>query len=115
MTDYKPRLLIDFDGVIHAYSKGWADGTAYDRPMPDAKNALARLTKQGYEVVIFSTRRMEQIRDWLKRWDFPDYRITNIKEPAVAMIDDRAIRFLDWLQVMTDITKHYSISKDEEN
>jgi hypothetical protein len=110
---YKPKLLVDFDGVIHTYSRGWADGTAYDPPMPGAKMALDALSRAGYEVVIFSTRDWEDIGDWLKKWGFPDYRVTNIKEPAVAQIDDRAIRFESWSQSFEDVLKLYPIAKED--
>lgn len=108
-TPYKPKLLVDFDGVIHYYRKGWHDGTPYDVPIPGAKHALAQLTAQGYEVVIFSTRDFQQIVDWLILYGFPPYRVTNIKEPALAIIDDRAIHFKSWFETMEIITKSFDI------
>jgi hypothetical protein len=104
---YKPRLLVDFDGVIHGYSQGWLDGSAYDSPKEGAKDALQTLTDKGYEVVIFSTRSSGQIYEWLRVWSFPRYRVTNEKEPAVALINDRAIRFQDWHQALGDVQLYY--------
>jgi len=103
------RLLVDFDGVIHRYSKGWSSGTAYDPPMPGARDALGDLTAAGYEVVIFSTRDSAQIVEWLARYSFPAYRVTNVKEPAVALIDDRAVRFLDWASAFTEVVERYPV------
>jgi hypothetical protein len=53
-TPYQPRLLVDFDGVIHRYSHGWMDGTAYDGPIDGAREMLGQLHALGYEIVIFS-------------------------------------------------------------
>jgi hypothetical protein len=100
---YQPKLLVDFDGVIHRYSRGWADGSIYDEPMEGAKEALNTLEVCGFEVVIFSTRDGKQIWDWLFRHGFPKYRVTNIKEPSVALIDDRAIRFRHWDHAMEQV------------
>lgn len=108
---YKPRLLVDFDGVLHAYSRGWADGTAYDGPIQGAKEALAGLAADGYEIVIFSTREATQIVEWLDGHDFPAYRVTNVKEPAVAQIDDRAVRFIDWSQALIETRDRYPVRK----
>lgn len=105
----KPKLLIDFDGVIHAYSRGWADGTVYDPPIPGAKTALANFEATGYEVVIFSTRDGNQIADALGAWGWPAYRITNVKEPAVAIIDDRAIHFTDWQSAADQVATRYPV------
>lgn len=117
MTSYKPRVLVDFDGVIHRYSKGWHDGTAYDDPMPGAFEALDRIEGAGYSIVIFSTRDGDQIRDWFRRhgWDDAggsdagDLHITNEKLPAVAMIDDRAIRFTEWSEALADLLRLYPV------
>lgn len=99
-------LLVDFDGVIHAYSHGWGDGTAYDPPMPGAKEALAELSER-YEVVIFSTRDAGQIAAWLIQHEFPPYEVTNHKRPATAIIDDRAVRFVDWPSALAETQQCY--------
>lgn len=36
-------VAVDFDGVIHAYTKGWQNGEIYDPPMPGAFEALDQL------------------------------------------------------------------------
>ena len=102
-----PTLLIDFDGVIHRYSKGWHDGTAYDSPFDGAKEGLEELEGMGYNLVIFSTRDAEQIREWFRKWGFRQYEVTNQKRPAMAIIDDRAIRFLVWRQAIDDLKMFY--------
>lgn len=106
-----PTALIDFDGVIHRYSRGWANGTAYDEPVPGAREALEHLAVDGYEVVIFSTRDWEQIADWLEKHGFPPYPITDVKRPATFIIDDRAIRFADWSQALADVHEHYPLRR----
>lgn len=29
----KKTIVFDFDGVIHRYSKGWQNGSIYDKPV----------------------------------------------------------------------------------
>jgi hypothetical protein len=98
-----PTILVDFDGVIHRYSQGWHDGTAYDIPFDGAREGLVKLEEMGFTVVIFSTRDKLQIIEWLAKYDFEPYDITNEKIPAIAIIDDRAIRFVQWSQAIMDV------------
>jgi hypothetical protein len=62
-------IAIDFDGVIHAYSKGWHDGTIYDPPLPGAIEGLHALMEQ-HAVFIFTTREPEQVMPWLESHGF---------------------------------------------
>ena len=97
-TNKKKRISIDFDRVIHKYSKGWCDGSIYDEPVEGAIDAIKKLQKNGYEVVVFTTKtslgwkRNRAIKQWLKKHDL-DLNVTNIKLHSIAIIDDRAIRF----------------------
>ena len=130
-------IAVDFDGVIHAYSRGWADGSIYDPPMPGALTGLHTLMG-GDSVFIFTAREPEQVMPWLEQWGFnvtideqcPDcppvgvtaicttckgsrlltfwnqrgqLLVTKRKLPATAYLDDRAVRFTDWDQALTDL------------
>jgi hypothetical protein len=116
-------VAVDFDGVIHAYSKGWQDGTIYDEPLPGAFDSL-RALMETYAVFIHTTRDPATVGRWIKAqsgietaWfevieDVPEFwneqgvlLITSRKFPAVAYIDDRAIRFESWGQALDDLER----------
>jgi hypothetical protein len=112
----KSTILLDFDVPVHRYSKGWADGTIYDPPTVGAFDAIRALSRH-YKVVIFTTRATNNgAVDLIARW-FELYglepeildklEITNVKQPALFQIDDRAIRFNNWTQAMLEIVEHY--------
>lgn len=119
-------IAIDFDGVIHRYSKGWHDGSIYDEPMPGAIEGIRRL-QERYAVVVFTSREPFAIAIWLgmyglqcvldpqdavvgsmeaegepaKFWNRQDaILVTNRKLPAVAYVDDRAVLFTTWDDVV---------------
>lgn len=62
-------VAVDFDGVVHAYSRGWHDGTIYDEPIPGALDALHALMRD-YAVFIHTTREPEQVMPWLEGHGF---------------------------------------------
>jgi len=62
-------LAVDFDGVVHRYSRGWHDGTIYDPPMPGALDGLRALLADD-AVFIHTTREPEQVMPWLERYGF---------------------------------------------
>lgn len=110
----KPTLLIDFDGVLHTYH-GWVKDVPLGRPIDKARAALWQLEPK-YRLLCFTSRtNTEEIRAWLRRHGFPEMRITNIKEPAHLIIDDRTICFQgvwtdDLLTRITSFTPHWSPS-----
>jgi len=89
----KKRIYIDFDGVLNNY-KGWKGNDELFEPQIGVMDFLNKLS-QNYEIYIFSTRNPLNIADWLIKHDLRQYisNITNVKEPAYAYIDDRAIKF----------------------
>jgi hypothetical protein len=113
VSEFKKRVLLDFDGPIHRYRYGWMDGTAYDEPTPGALEAVIQLQNYDLDVVVFSTRDAAQIVEWLKKNHFPELRVTNVKEPAEVLIDDRAIRFISWNQTLVDLEELHSIPKEQ--
>jgi hypothetical protein len=114
---------VDFDKVIHTYEHGWRDGTIYGELVPGADAALHDLMTR-FAVFIFTSRDTYDVEDWLADrtdltlvidnaalpmgfWNRQDaILITNRKYPAVAYVDDRAIRFTDWPTARADID-HY--------
>lgn len=105
-------VAVDFDGVIHRYSKGWQDGSIYDPLMPGAVEGLRALMAR-YAVFVFTARPAAQVAAWLVDRGFPVridgdpdspefwnardvLLVTNRKLAAVAYLDDRAVRFTDW-------------------
>lgn len=100
------RAMIDLDGTIHKYSKGYQDGTIYDDPFEGAKEAIDWLKDNGFEIVIFTTRASKEnalntgsdieqeitkVENWLKNQNIYFDRVTAEKLPADFYVDDKAI------------------------
>lgn len=104
---------MDFDGVLHSYDKGWHDGTIYGDWKPGAVIALSQLMQQ-YAVFVHTTRDAKQVARWIEQQSGYAFEcttrvprsgfwneqgvvlVTDRKLPAVAYIDDRAVRFTNW-------------------
>jgi hypothetical protein len=103
----RPRLAIDFDGVIHRYRFGFHDGSIYDAPMPGCLQALTRLHKKWW-LYIYTTRAesasgRRAVEAWLRKHRIPYDEVVGNKPIAFAYIDDRAIRFETWRQTLADL------------
>jgi len=99
------NIAIDFDGVICKRAgiptiRDWKNA----QPMEGALDAINLLRKNGHNVWVFTSNPEPQlVEEWLKENKFPELDVTNVKLPAHAYIDDRAIRFTDW----QDIRKYF--------
>jgi hypothetical protein len=115
VSDFKPILAIDFDGVVRPYLHGWQDGAIYDRIMPGFCE-WAEEAKTHFRLVIYSSRSKTEegcqvMHDWMveeiHQWadsrpggsilSLLDFEFAHEKPPAFLTIDDRAIQFRgDW-------------------
>ena len=116
-------LALDFDGVLHKNSKGYHNGTIYDDPLSGTKEALDFLSKK-YRLVIYTCKLSperplvdgknaeQMIWEWLKQYNLDGYisEVTDKKPRALFYIDDKAITFTTWKDVLeiikTDRTKY---------
>jgi hypothetical protein len=112
MGNFRKTICVDFDGVLHGYSKGWQGGEIYDVPKPASADGMKMLLDAGFEVVIYSTRcynrtingvfqknQVKEMTDWLNKFSIPYSRIHEGSEKPICVlfIDDNAYRFLgDW-------------------
>ena len=88
----KKRVLVDLDGVLHRHYR-YTGNTPTGKPTEGCKDALQALKDAGYEVLVFTARPCRPTRKWLRQNGFTGLykRVTNVKWPAIAIFDDRAI------------------------
>lgn len=110
------NIAIDFDGVIHDFNKGYHDGTCYGEPLPGALEALKNLSEK-YNIIIFSSKCLpdrplvnglngkQLIVDWLTKYNVIQYvrDVTHFKPRAKLYIDDKAIRFTSWNDIINQL------------
>jgi hypothetical protein len=115
MTEFKPTICIDFDGVIHSYERGWQNGVIYGTVVPGFFEWIERVRSQ-FKLVIYSSRSKspegitamslwlhEQRNNWIAAGGQRDLveplslEFASEKPATWLTIDDRAIRFTgDW-------------------
>lgn len=99
-------IALDFDGVLHGYSKEWHDGTIYDPPIKGTLEALDKLQDDGYEFVVFTCRdKTEDIEAWILQQFGIYIRVTNGKPYADMYIDDRGWHFQNWEDTLKEIDR----------
>jgi ribonucleotide monophosphatase NagD (HAD superfamily) len=90
-------VSVDLDGVLARYD-GWKGDGVFNEPAPGAKEFLENLRREGYRVVILTTRATRDpsgVWAWLREHDLAEYvdEVTDRKIPFHVHVDDRAITF----------------------
>ncbi|REJ38272.1 MAG: hypothetical protein DIU84_00800 [Bacillota bacterium] len=101
-------VCVDWNGVLDTYA-GFRGEEHFDPPRPGAGRFLERLKAMGFCVVVLSTRRPDQVWDWLRRHGLDAHvdDVTDRKVPAVAYVDDRAIPFRGDYDEVLSALRHF--------
>lgn len=99
-------ICIDFDGVIFDYSEIQVAKT--EQPITGSMQAIKTMIKEGYKVVICTARHeshLPAIKEMLQTWGLSEtetniIEVTNTKPNARMYIDDKAVRFTNWDDIM---------------
>ncbi len=122
----KKTICIDFDGVIAQY-QGWEGEDKFGSPVPGVQSALKVLRKEGFQIIIFTTRGNEDgLQQYLKENDIPyDYINENPEQPkgsnsgkpiADLYVDDRSVCFRgSWKRTLEDIAYFRPWQDDKQN
>ena len=92
-------VVFDFDGVIHSFFTPFQEnGIIPDKPVEGIREEIQRIRKAGYKVIVVSARMStvvgyNAIVQYLKDNNIEVDGVMREKPPAIAYIDDRAIRF----------------------
>jgi uncharacterized HAD superfamily protein len=96
--------MIDLDGVICTEERTFERPLA--QPLPGAREALQRLRAAGHTIVIYTARNWPEYRvtkQWLDEHGFEYDGLQMGKPAADVWIDDRAIRFTTWPEVLAQL------------
>lgn len=94
---------------------GWKDTENLFTPKEGVDDFLKKLSEK-YEIYISTTRDRENVYKWMIRHHLYEYiqDVTNIKEPAFAYIDDRAIKFDgDYSKILSELENFKPYWKDK--
>ena len=106
---FKKTILFDLDGVLNIY-----DGE-YDKnlipPIKDGAYKLIKELSEDYKIVIFTTRNSLTTSKWIIENGLEEYveNVTNMKEPAYLIIDDRCINFNGDYEELKNKIKNFEV------
>jgi len=123
-------VSVDFDGPIHLYSRGWADGSIYDGVTPGAFQSIKGLQAYEVAVVIWTVREPGSVISWLAHRggfecveddgrefhnDVGRLLVTSRKLPSVAYIDDRGVHWVSWPQTMFELGERFGMEMGDQS
>ena len=95
-------IAIDWDHTI-ADSHNLDESGKYPKLLPGAREALEKFREAGHTIMIHSCNRTEWLQECLEHHNLPYDAIWPGKPVAAYYIDDRAIKFTSWEQVLEDM------------
>lgn len=113
----KKTIAVDLDGVIARYDGKWRGNETFGMPQESVIGGLRVLREMGFKLIVYTTRTnplvpghnkdaqslSRLVKEYLDLFCIPYDAIALGKPLAAYYIDDRAIRFHDWPQVVRDV------------
>jgi len=107
-------IAVDFDGVIADYD-GWQGAGVLGQPRLDVVEALRVLSREGWKIVIHTTRGQDEIAAYLEHHAIPydevnrnsDYQTQGPKPVADVYWDDRALRYTGDAQKDLELIRNF--------
>jgi capsule biosynthesis phosphatase len=111
------RLAIDVDGTI-CETRTEAQSYLDVQPLPNAIESIKKLKAEGHYIIIFTGRGMNtydgnlgkvlanrapELILWLKRHEIPYDELVMGKPHYDRIIDDKAIKFNNWTEILSKI------------
>ncbi|MCL2651779.1 MAG: HAD family hydrolase [Candidatus Azobacteroides sp.] len=99
------RLIIDMDGTICTEEKTYSRCLA--KPKEKAVESVNKLYDDGHTIIIYSARtwmEYEMTVAWLKEYGVKYHQLIMGKPIGDYWIDDRAIQFENWAEIMSQIS-----------
>lgn len=105
----KRTILIDLDGVLNTYTGNY--DANYIPPIKDGAYQFIENLAQKFDIKIFTTRNKLLASKWIieNKLDKFILEVTNIKEPAWIIIDDRCINFRGDYDMMLKSLKNFDV------
>ena len=90
---FKKTILVDLDGVLNTYTGKFDEN--FIPPIKEGARELITDLSENYKIVIFTTRNSFLASKWIVENGLGEYveNVTNVKEPAYLIVDDRCINF----------------------
>lgn len=100
------QIIIDLDGTICTEEKTFS--RSLSKPIEGAIESINKLHDEGHTIIIYSARswqEYEMTSHWLRLHKVKHDQLVMGKPIGDVWIDDRAIEFTDWTNVIKKINK----------
>lgn len=106
---FKKTILLDLDGVLNTYDGKY--DKSYIPPIKDGAYQLIKELSEDYKIVIFTTRNSLIASKWVIENGLDKYveNVTNVKESAYLIIDDRCINFDGDFERLKERIKNFEV------
>ena len=99
------QIIIDIDGTICTEEKTYSRSLA--KTLPGAIESVNKLYNDGHTIILYSARtwmEFEMTTDWLLKNGFKYHQLVLGKPIGDVWIDDRAMKFTNWDEIITKLS-----------